>query len=608
MKEKDNTLRYNYDFSKHNRFDCVDNIVKLINLHVKKGLKEGDVKDLIKEIAFFNFDYYRGDYKGKELPTIKFVDLNQQNVFEVLAKEKRTVTNKGGYTPDLNLVSISTDLIDDIVKNRKTDPNQLLGAMVTVSHELQHFQQRSVVEYYDGLDVEDQRKLDEHISVRAEKINKSIEELMNRQEDFQLKDLRKFVEPYFGNSLEGIEIAKKNKKQYFKVLQHAYYLNSFSEIEARRLGAGIILRLFNECRKNQKLSDTARQWFDEREEDLVSQIKDRERNSMYFDVLEDFENSFNVDNVKFLSLIEHMEGSANMDQAEVKIRRNPINLLSYQHAMDKFIATKDVNQKKALLKNAMYHGYKQFGKKLIESIINDPQYSDDLSGEIVGYLKAGTMNINNPEDEKCKLTFASYSLSYNGLLTQEQQFEVLGDLLNQNKIYHAAQFCNPSLCDPNNPYFDKTKKMLITRLEDALKNPFQEPFKNIGSYRTLCSYFGLQNDARLNQFLEYSLDEKYREERENDENKQARLVNYRDIYGKRELIERLKELGDIKTAKDNIVQMFAEDKEIDDLIYDDEILQELDNVEERKRKLKEEEQKRMQQRQQENEIGERSLE
>ena len=325
-----------------------------------------------------------------------------------------------------NFIEVNESFLDDVLVRKTARIGDLIN---TLGHEMEHYDQNSHLIEYDKMSVEEQSDIDSESK-------KSVDAYKNyfklREED--VKVLHDLLSPY----LKDNEIPKgySSLDDYYADVSFASYSTILSESDARKEGASFSVSVLNDLEKNgspvsgglfsffnffSKKKDEISSWFLTREKLKQNYVMDKDKRFTDFNknLMNDFAQIYTADEKTILDIVEKVE-SKNGALKE-------LNTYEYSKALAFLVRTKTLEQKKALLKNAIFNGYNRLINVLTNSISNDVDFKrnkEDVSNF--------TMNCLNEKEYAGKNLNSKYAYAFNDyskILKPEQFEQLIGEKL-----------------------------------------------------------------------------------------------------------------------------------------------------------------------------------
>lgn len=325
-----------------------------------------------------------------------------------------------------NFIEVNESFLDDVLVRKTARIGDLIN---TLGHEMEHYDQNSHLIEYDKMSVEEQSDIDSESK-------KSVDAYKNyfklREED--VKVLHDLLSPY----LKDNEIPKgyNSLDDYYADVSFASYSTILSESDARKEGASFSVSVLNDLEKNgspvsgglfsffnffNKKKDEISSWFLTREKLKQNYVMDKDKRFTDFNknLMNDFAQIYTADEKTILDIVEKVE-SKNGALKE-------LNTYEYSKALAFLVRTKTLEQKKALLKNAIFNGYNRLINVLTNSISNDVDFKrnkEDVSNF--------TMNCLNEKEYAGKNLNSKYAYAFNDyskILKPEQFEQLIGEKL-----------------------------------------------------------------------------------------------------------------------------------------------------------------------------------
>lgn len=380
----------------------------------------------------------------------------------------------------------------------------MLKLIESIGHEMQHWMQDCAKAEFNKLSHADQQNYEEGIKRALEEFGGGNKSLLQGAE---YQELREALAPYLEEDLIP-EAYRGNPAGYFKAINFAGYLNVWYEKEARQSGADFVNTMVSLWKENGKLDEKGIALLDnelKKANDAIDAQKKIDDN--YIAHFKEFEDAIKIETENLLKIVEAQEGQG--------ANSTFLRPAAYQYCLNIFLRDKTLEEKRELLKNAMFNGYKAFGKELISSIKADPEYAqhkEEISGEIVGYLK--NMSLGDPVNDNEKLKAESYQIDYSSILSKDdcfnivmalfekKQFEMAGDLL--SKKYEFTSY-------EQNQIMNAVLKHANSMIEDMQKNPdkyLENEFEDVENCRNLIGYIqGIVKDSSKDRILNLKYEE-----------------------------------------------------------------------------------------------------
>ena len=586
-------------------------MVNLFNKYVEKGLSHKEAFDLVSEMYKFTASWYIDEMNLKELPSLrtkesegfehlgdsdsKTGDITLNDNFLLALKEK----------PDLSGKVLSNNKsISEINKEYA-----LFELLDTIAHEMTHVSQMFMNQKYKELSDDDKIKYAQKVEKLTKGLEKSIKELSDDDKSKYVEKtekilkahrslesyekpivaMGKFVLPYQKDYRDDVDV---EEMEYYA--EYGLYLASAHEVHARECGAQLRNHLIS-CLLNNKnlssnsrtyilnnmpymvqpfgrdyaLNDKQRKAFDDKgykdnieitalnwAEDIKDLILKFDEKTM-INIAADAERKISDSTDEFAEIddstmdLMFSDSEKNsyhyMNEHDKRLKRASIYHDIYSRAIEYFLKDKTLEQKQALLKNAMFHGMSQYGNKILDSIKSDKEFENkkgEIQKEIFNYLSSGSVSSNDVDDEKSKLTKKSYMLNYFKILSDEQCVSVLKNTIGQDKLLFAEAFQGKNCLKLSN-------EQKTTLLNDVKQSLLRVPQKT-----------NLIDELKPSGFRRRLL-----ESETNIENFERRNISYEELYGTRQLIEDARDNGDYESADEMSEELFAGEKYRDNLIY-----------------------------------------
>jgi len=453
-------------------------LCSLINKYVEKGLTEKEAMEAGTLFAaelqkWIFFDPNKIDY-----PELRFAVTTSEYGRKEL----------GNYDRTSNIVTVSSnELIAQFAKG--DDKKKLLLAVLfeVLPHEFRHFEQNAMTIYYESLD-EKKRK---HVEGSLFQIfHDTKRDIKLSKED--VDQIWQAMSPYIVSDEDKKEIIENygTIDEYLKNVAFGSYLSLKHEEDARRHSVHKARMVLMDLQNSGMLSDKSKTWI----EDIANYyqfVESDMHNQDRMDCYKKFEDFFDIENDV---LIDMMMGDKKIDQDFREAFDRVYPILETKFRMNAFLINKTLDEKRLLLKNAIYNGASSFGRSLIDSIVNDPNFDknkSDIQAEIFGWLKnASVAGENEQAAEEKKLIATSYLLGYNQILEPDQIYDISRTLIANGQIV----FANSLLGDFNFNNIEREKqldlkKMIVGQMEEAIELSKQHP--NFENYRTVDSMISL---------------------------------------------------------------------------------------------------------------------
>lgn len=330
-----------------------------------------------------------------------------------------------------NFIEVNESFLDDVLVRKTARIGDLIN---TLGHEMEHYDQNSHLIEYDKMSVEEQSDIDSESK-------KSVDAYKNyfklREED--VKVLHDLLSPY----LKDNEIPKgySSLDDYYADVSFASYSTILSESDARKEGASFSVSVLNDLEKNgspvsgglfsffnffNKKKDEISSWFLTKEKLKQNYVMDKDRRFTDFNknLMNDFAQIYTADEKTILDIVEKVE-SKNGALKE-------LNTYEYSKALAFLVRTKTLEQKKALLKNAIFNGYNRLINVLTNSISNDVDFKKNKED-----ISNFTMNCLNGKEYDGKNLNSKYAYAFNDyskILKPEQFEQLIGEKLKINAL------------------------------------------------------------------------------------------------------------------------------------------------------------------------------
>ena len=290
------------------------------------------------------------------------------------------------YMRDFNLITVGDGFLDGILSG-KYNLSDLFNA---IGHEMKHYHQNAIMIEYDKLSVEEQSKFDQ-------KMKESIDAY---KKYFILSDsgLRRLVDVDLSEYLPEIPISEYG--ELVGDMRVASYYTIQSEYEAREAGCSFAVDFFKELGLSERSPEISGLRRDNKNERLIYEAKKRK--------VDRFNEIYNLELTEIIRLVKELESDSYWF------------CLGANDALRFLIKDKTIEQKRILLKNAMFHGYTKFLTILIDSIVKDADFKkhkDEISKLISSYL-LGKDPYKGVLSDNFQLTTEHFKVDYSKVLNQ----------------------------------------------------------------------------------------------------------------------------------------------------------------------------------------------
>lgn len=470
--------------------------IKILN---SAFLTESDIKllceSLVKTYAFkYNSEYL------KYIPNVVFSHTNESVHAEYLYSFSN---NNIEDIKDTNIIISLERLQKNINRPISFSDINILELFNSIGHELRHWKQNCLAYKFSTLDIETQQKFDGTI-------HHFMDDFTNKTKlsSKNYEKLADFLFPYYQDTLEDENITDL----YFEIIEHGAYLNLAHERDARQGGMEFVDFLTNEYCKHPLLDDKQKVVYINNFKDIKKHF---ERTNNYenevLKMFADFENAFNASKEEILELAKQYNNIFNIEFSQ---NLNDIDPLTYSRALKILIKDKTLEEKREMLKNAIFNGYSILANNLITSIVEDKDYQaykEKIEEDIYKYLIKSSLNDSTLD---YGLTSISYNMNYKKILSEKMLMEILEKLIQDDKIIFANTFFSQFSLNISNKSIKKLKTIILNKakfcFEDYEKNPdkYSALFSEVNQFAQLISKLSTleKNYKEKNKLNKLSLD------------------------------------------------------------------------------------------------------
>lgn len=386
-----------------------------------------DVTVLRERLLFYYNKYEKGTLKKEELKSfckLMVVYCKETRHADAILQtpsvnfEKLTDDGfiKGQYQSGDNRVIINEEFLDSILSKGEDDFNleDLIG---TIGHEMTHYHQNSNFVEYETLSADEQQKIDKGLKESIDAFKNYF--YLDRN---GIKTLTDLIVPYRG----GFNVSEERLDEFYDVASYASYYTVLSEKEAREEGVDFALSFCENLEKrNRKVGDFEykKSYINEQRSDIRYQYVRNKK------IVDNFSTYFNIDSELLLKIVGDVESK---EGALKYIDKN-----DYLVAMKFIIKGKTKEQKQELLRNAIYNGFSQFARVILDSFQKDIDFKankDNLS-KYVGDCLTGEAY----ENADFKLNSNICTIDYSKILNQKDFERVVTNVM-QKKPNNARDF------------------------------------------------------------------------------------------------------------------------------------------------------------------------
>ncbi len=338
-----------------------------------------------------------------------------------------------------NYVKINEVFLDNVHSKNGASISDLIN---TIGHEMEHYEQNSKLMDYDSMTAEEQSVVDKKSKTIVDAYKNYFK--LNKED---VETLCRMLAPYRLRSYTS----DKNftpPAEFCATISYSSYYTILSEIDARKEGVAFSLDLMSELEKSGAEKSIFSRVFDRFKKDKskdFNSILDKEKNNQnnvkeneegYTELakkkMDSIQNSFSANEKTILDIARRVE-SYGGDLGH-------LNDGHYINALRYLIKTKTLEEKKDLLKNAIFNGYSGIIGVLTDSISNDIDFKknkEDISNFTMNCLTERSHreeNVNvfldNYDFQSKNALFADYSK----IMTPKQFEQLIGETLKKNVL------------------------------------------------------------------------------------------------------------------------------------------------------------------------------
>lgn len=390
--------------------------LKLIKSYMKMYEQNTMTKDQLKMFCAVIVDYcHNTRHANCSLPT------------PILEFEQIDPDTCGQYQKT-NKITVNESYLDLILAKKDKSIVDLIN---TIGHEMEHYEQNSRLNDYDKMTAKQQATVDE----KSKKIIDSYKNYFKLNEA-DVETLCRVLAPY------RLKDYKSDKDftppaAFCALASFSSYYSISSEIDARKEGVAFSLDLMNELEKSgaektifskvfnylkkDKSGDLSSLLNEEKIKQNNIKNKEEEYTQHSTNNMNMMAKSFTANEKVILDIARRVE-SYNGDLGH-------LNNAHYTNALKYLIKTKTLEEKKDLLKNAIFNGYNRIIGVLTDSISSDMDFKKNI--EDISNFTLDCLN-NRPHDETSIESLNAYYCDYSKIMTPKQFEQLVGETLNKS--------------------------------------------------------------------------------------------------------------------------------------------------------------------------------
>lgn len=329
-----------------------------------------------------------------------------------------------------NQINVSINYLEDILNKNVYSLRDLYS---TIGHEMMHYYQNAVSIEYEKLSPQQQISIDEGLK-------QTIFAYKNyyKYNEIEIEVLHDLLAPFLKEKEKPI--GYRTLEDYYKDISYASYFSIRSEQEARESGYDFSLSIFNLM--NDKLINDYRKTFSLlffNRKNQKSKLLEYDKSKIFSEKryvsneykinlykMQVFSNNYSADEDKILKIVSKYESENMFDNYSTNF------IFAYKRALAFLISDKTLEQRMSLLKNAIFNGYCEFSKILIDSMSNDINFVQNKN-QISRFLhdcftgkEYGKGAIRFPKDV--------YKINFSPLLNKID----FDDIINNNESYNMT--------------------------------------------------------------------------------------------------------------------------------------------------------------------------
>ncbi len=323
----------------------------LFNVIYNDKPKFSDMKSLINLLIKF--------CTAKNYPDVNIVkpivDINQ------FMEERES----GSYSDYFNLININSKLFENFAnKDLYERISILINLFDTVGHEMRHYYQNFLTINYNEM-----KKVNrEYIDEKSYEAIKSFDNYF-APKDEDIKNMLDYLEPFMDKKIRYESDESKNK--HIEKISFAIYYSLYAEQEAREAGNDFAEQIIDYVLKSDKVDEEGKyyfgyfkDWANRKKYQLNVSLRESKHQINAFNT--NFE-KISLENI--LNIVNDFEGP--------QFKSKSMDIGQYKLMLRLLLKPKSLEEKKVLLKNAIYYGYSQFIGILTDSISHDEYFKEE---------------------------------------------------------------------------------------------------------------------------------------------------------------------------------------------------------------------------------------